>query len=154
MIRITLATPADAPLIHRITQEAFEEYRGVLQPPSSVHAETIEDVRRAFGTGGAALAWIGDAAVGSARFAPRPDLLYVGRVSTLPVWRGRGVASALMTFLAGHARTLGLPAVCVEVRLALPGNVGLYRHLGFRTISEQPHPRGPAFRTVILGKAV
>ena len=133
---------------------AFEEYRGVLEPPSSTHQETVEDVRRAFDTGGAVLAWVDDQAVGSARFQPRPDYLYVGRVSTLPDWRGRGIGSALMTFLEVHARTLGLPEIRVEVRLSLPSNVALYRRLGFHTVSEQPHPRGPAFKTVILGKHV
>jgi ribosomal protein S18 acetylase RimI-like enzyme len=154
MTTVTLATVADAPLVHRIMLAAFEEYRGVLEPPSSTHNETVEDVRRAFDTGGAALAWVDEEAVGSARFQPRPNYLYVGRVSTLPDWRGRGIASALMTFLAGHARTLALPEVRVEVRLSLPSNVALYRRLGFHTVSEQPHPRGPAFKTVILGKRV
>ncbi len=154
MTTVTLATIDDAPLVHRIMIAAFEEYRGVLEPPSSTHNETVEDVRRAFDAGGATLAWVDDEAVGSARFQPRPNYLYVGRVSTLPDWRGRGIASALMTFLAGHARTLALPEVRVEVRLSLPSNVALYRRLGFHTVSEQPHPRGPAFKTVILGKRV
>jgi ribosomal protein S18 acetylase RimI-like enzyme len=154
MTIVTLATSDDAPLVHRIMIAAFEEYRGVLEPPSSTHQETVEDVRRAFDSGGAVLAWVEGQAVGSARFQPRPDYLYVGRVSTLPAWRGRGIASALMTFLEGHARTLGLPEIRVEVRLSMPSNVALYRRLGFHTVSEQPHPRGPAFKTVILGKHV
>ena len=154
MTTVTLATGDDAPLVHRIMIAAFEEYRGVLEPPSSTHQETVEDVQRAFDTGGAALAWVGGEAVGSARFQLHPDHLYVGRVSTLPDWRGRGIASALMTFLAGHARTLALHEIRVEVRLSLPSNVALYRRLGFHIVSEQPHPRGPAFKTVILGKNV
>jgi ribosomal protein S18 acetylase RimI-like enzyme len=72
----------------------------------------------------------------------------------LPAWRGRGIAAAMMTFIEEHARALGHPETRVEVRLSLPSNVALYRRLGYRTISEQPHPRGPAFRTVILGKRV
>ena len=154
MTIVTLATIDDAPLVHRIMIAAFEEYRGVLEPPSSTHQETVEDVRRAFDTGGAVLAWVEEEAVGSARFQPRPDYLYVGRVSTLPDWRGRGIASALMTFMEGHAHTLALPEIRVEVRLSLPSNVALYRRLGFHTVSEQPHPRGPAFKTLILGKNV
>jgi ribosomal protein S18 acetylase RimI-like enzyme len=152
--RIALAAPSDAPLVHRIMQEAFEEYRGVLEPPSSTHEETVEDVRRAFATGGAVLAWQGEEAVGSARFQPRPEYLYVGRVSVLPAWRGRGIGAAMMTFIEEHARALGQPETRVEVRLSLPSNVGLYRRLGYRTISEQPHPRGPAYWTVILGKTL
>ena len=126
----------------------------VLEPPSSTHDETVEDVRAAFASGGAVLAWEGEAAVGSARFQPRPDYLYVGRVSVLPAWRKRGIGAAMMAFIEEHALTIGQPEIRVEVRLSLPSNVALYRHLGFHTISEQPHPRGPAFRTVILGKRI
>ena len=151
-ITVTLATRDDAPLVHRIMIAAFEEYRGSLEPPSSTHDETVDDVRRAFDSGGAVIARIDGEAIGSARFGSRPDYLYVGRVSTLPGWRGRGVGAAMMAFLLDHARTLGLPEVRVEVRLSLPSNVALYRSLGFRTISEQPDPRGPQYRTVILGK--
>ncbi len=152
MLTVALATRDDAALVHRIMIAAFEEYRGVLEPPSSTHTETVEDVRRAFDSGGAVLARLDGEAVGSARFHSRPDYLYGGRVSVLPARRGRGVGSALMGVLLDHARALGLPEVRVEVRLSLPSNVALYRRLGFRTISEQPHPRGPQFRTVILGK--
>ena len=153
MITVSLATRDDAPLVHRIMIAAFEEYRGVLEPPSSTHDETVEEVRRAFDSGGAVIARLDGEVVGSARFQPRPGYLYVGRVSTLPAWRGRGVGAALMDFLLDHARALDLPEVRVEVRLSLPSSVALYRRLGFHTISEQPHPRGPQFRTVILGKA-
>lgn len=154
MTSITLAAPGDAPLVHRIMQEAFEEYRGRLEPPSSAHDETIEDVRHAIAAGGAVLAWDEGTAVGSARFRPRPGYLYVGRVSVLPAWRGRGIGAALMTAIGEQARTLGLPEIRVEVRLSLPSNAALYRRLGYQTVSEQPHPRGPAFRTVILGKRI
>ena len=67
--RITNATAEYAPLVYAIMQAAFEEYRGVLDPPSGVHAETVEAVVRAMAEGGAVLAWLGETAVGSARYA-------------------------------------------------------------------------------------
>ena len=153
-IRVTPATPDDAPLVRQIMLAAFEQFRGTLEPPSSALDETIADTRRAIEAGGAALAWVGDAAVGSARCEPCPAYLYVGRVAVLPEQRGRGIASALMDFMDDRARALGLPEVRVEVRLALPDNVAFFRRLGFLTVSEQPHPRGPAYWTVILGKPI
>lgn len=154
MVRVALAGEDEAPLVYAIMMAAFEEFRGNLEPPSSAHDETIAHVRRAMASGGAVLAWDEGTAVGSARFQPRPDHLYVGRLAVLPASRGRGVAAALMAFLADHARRLGLPEVRVEVRQSLPGNVAFFRRLGFQTVSEQPHPRGPAYWTVVLGRRV
>ena len=42
VIQITNATEEDAPLVYEIMQAAFAEYRGVLNPPSGVYAETVE----------------------------------------------------------------------------------------------------------------
>lgn len=70
-IRITNATLDDAPLVYDIMQRAFAEYFGVLEPPSGVHVETLDDVIVALDQGGAILAWIGSEAVGSARYAFR-----------------------------------------------------------------------------------
>src|SRR5690242_11414643 len=77
---VRLATPEDAELMHQVMRRSFAEYLGVLRVPSSAHAETIADVRRALAAGGGALAWLEGACVGSARFALEPDVLYVGRV--------------------------------------------------------------------------
>src|SRR3954471_22403588 len=101
-IRITLATPDDAPLVYQIMQAAFAEYVGVLQPPSGGDLETVDDVCRAIEEGGAVLAWLDDRAVGvdkaagSARYAFHDEghTCYVGRVSVLPQARGNGIASA------------------------------------------------------------
>jgi ribosomal protein S18 acetylase RimI-like enzyme len=153
-LRLTLVDGDHAALVRQIMLDAFEEFRGTLEPPSSALDETLEDTRRAIDAGGAALAWLGDEPVGSVRFLPRPDSLYVGRLAVLPAHRGRGIAAALMTAIEQQARYLGLGEVRVEVRLSLPGNVAFFRRLGFQTISEQPHPRGPAYWTVILGKPI
>ena len=151
-IRITAASPDDAPIVRQIMLDAFEQFRGTLEPPSSALDETVADTRRAIEAGGAILAWLDHRAVGSARYEPRLDYLYVGRVSVLPAYRGRGIAAALMAAMDEQARLLALPEVRVEVRHALPANLAFFRRLGFQTISEQPHPRGPAYWTSILGK--
>src|SRR5262245_60711478 len=98
-VRVRLATPDDALLMHDTMQRAFAEYIGVLRVPSSSHAETVDDVRRALVVGGGVLAWSEGACVGSARFVLEPDTLYVGRVAVVPEFRRRGVASLLMRFI-------------------------------------------------------
>jgi ribosomal protein S18 acetylase RimI-like enzyme len=153
-VRLAVVGGDEAALVRRIMLDAFAEFRGTLEPPSSALDETVEDTRRAIDAGGAAIARVDEEAVGSVRFLPRDDYLYVGRLAVLPAYRGRGIAAALMAFMEEQTRLLGLPEMRVEVRLSLPGNVAFFRRLGFRTVSEQPHPRGPAYWTVVLGKMV
>jgi len=141
-VRVRLATPEDARLMHEIMQRAFAEYLGVLRVPSSSHAETIDDVRRALAAGGGVLASFDGAGVGSARFALEPDTLYVGRVAVVPEWRRRGVASRLMRFIEEHAPSLGRDNITLKARAALPSNVELYRALGYEVLADRPHPRG------------
>ena len=60
-----------SPATFRITR--FAEYRGVLDPPSGVHDETVLDVERAIRRGGALLAWDGETLAGAARYEPRSE---------------------------------------------------------------------------------
>jgi ribosomal protein S18 acetylase RimI-like enzyme len=151
-IRITLATTADAALVHRLMWQAFGEYDGVLEPPTGALAESVADVEAAIAAGGAVLVWQGDVAVASARFQPEADHLYVGRVSVPPAYRGKGLARAVMTFLEEYGRRLGLPEARVGVRRNLPGNIALYERLGYVIVREEPHPRGPAYTSVTMAK--
>jgi len=151
-MRLVLAGVDDAELVHRIMQAAFAEYRGVLDPPSSAHAETVADVARALAAGGGALAWLGTEAVGSARYGRQPAHLAIGRIAVLPAYRGSGIGGALVTFLEGHARTLGVPEVRLEVRMALDRNLALYERLGYQIREIVPHPRNPEFSFAKLGK--
>jgi ribosomal protein S18 acetylase RimI-like enzyme len=141
--RIVPATLDDAELMRQIMQAAFAEYAGVLRPESGAHTESTEAVRQTLARGGGVLAWIGTEAAGAARYEPRGRFLYIGRVAVLPAYRGRGIASAMMLYLEGVARELGLPAVQVGVRMSLPSNLALYQGLGYELIDVQPHPRGP-----------
>src|SRR6185369_8663025 len=134
-LQITPAPPDQAALVHQIMQDAFAEYIGVLQPPSSTHAETVEDVLRAMSAGGAVLAWEDDIAVGSARYNRKSDHFYIGRVAVLPAYRGKGIASAMMAYLEGLARDAGVERVQIGVRMALPQNLALYQRLGYEIIS-------------------
>jgi ribosomal protein S18 acetylase RimI-like enzyme len=118
---------------------AFAEYDGVLAQPSGALRETLDDVRRVMSEGGAALAFVDDVAVGSARYEPGADELYVGRVAVLPEYRRQGVASALMRFLEGHALASGKSLVRIGVRESLPSNVRLYEQLGYETVKVEPH---------------
>lgn len=50
---IRIARVEEAPLVHSIMQEAFEEYRLILTPPTGALKETVHDVAAAMRKGGA-----------------------------------------------------------------------------------------------------
>jgi ribosomal protein S18 acetylase RimI-like enzyme len=152
-VNIRLATLEEAPLVREIMLAAFAEHEGALPVDSSAHTETVDEVLDEMRQGGAVLAEDGTRAVGSARFKPDGEDLYVGRLAVLPDDRRRGVASAIMRFLEEIARDLGHDAIRIGVRESLPSNVELYRSLGYEVWTIEPHPRGPD-RVLIMGKRV
>jgi ribosomal protein S18 acetylase RimI-like enzyme len=139
---IRRATPEEAPLVLQIMRAAFAEYAGVLNPPSGANHETLADVQKAMCEGGALLAWDGELAVGSARFRPEPDCMYVGRVAVLPEYRGKGVGAALMRAMEDVARKSGRTKIRLNVRMSLAGNLSFYEKLGYTVVEIGPHPKG------------
>lgn len=142
MLTITQASPEQATLVYDIMLQAFEEYRGKLNPPSGVFAESIDSVLRFMAEGGALLAWEKDAPVGSMRYLFKPDHLYVGRVSVLPAYRGRGIASAMMREVEPIARAHGYSDIRLGARLVLQSNITFYERLGYRVIDTRMHDKG------------
>ncbi len=140
-LSIRLATIEEAPLVHKVMQAAFAEYIGVLNPPSGANRETVVDVEEGMRLGGAALAWDGQTAVGSARFRYEVDYVYVGRVAVIPECRGKGVGLALMRFIEGVIVGQALLSIRVVVRMQLPQNITFYEKLGYKVIEIGPHPK-------------
>lgn len=141
MLRITHASFDEIPIVHRIMLAAFEEYRGVLDPPSGALSETVEDIiRKIAPDGGAVIAWNAGEPVGSARYLIYPGHLYIGRVSVLPQHRGLGVGFALLQHLEQYALDRQLEETRVGVRLSLPANVAYYRKLRYEVIEEHEYP--------------
>ena len=68
------------------------------------------------------------------------DALYVGRLAVAPAYRRRGVASALVDAAKAEARRLGAKRITLGARIALPGNVALFRRHGFMIVRETCHP--------------
>lgn len=139
-IIIREAGEADIPTIVAITQAAFREYEGLLDPPSSVRDETPERVRAKLAEGVGLLAALADRAVGSVYYTPRDGHVYMGRLAVLPEFRRHGVGLALVGEVERRVRELGLPAVRIGVRVALPHLRGFYERMGYCVIAEHSHP--------------
>jgi GNAT superfamily N-acetyltransferase len=129
----------DAQVLLRLMRAAFEEYEGVLDPPSGAHQETIATVGRRLARGAAVLASVADEPVGFAFYEPDEGLLYFGRLSVLPQWRNRGIGGALLDYVERVARESGAAGVRLGVRLQLPHLVARYERRGYRTTKRMTH---------------
>lgn len=96
--------------------------------------------------------------VGVAECIVRPTALYVQGVAVAPTHRRRGVATALLGYIAKLAIDLGLPALQVAT-IKETGNVEVFKRLGFTVIEEQISERfrgkhGPPVTEVALKRSV
>lgn len=143
-LTVRLCGPADAELVHALTQSAFEEYARTLDPPTGALRETVESVRADLVAHGGAIAWRGDDPLGCLRFEVEPGHLHVRRVAVRPDQRHAGVGTALMEWAHDHARRLDLPEVRLGVRRQLEGNRGFYGSLGYEVVGAHRHPGAEA----------
>jgi GNAT superfamily N-acetyltransferase len=132
-----------AELIHRITREAFEEFRGFLDPPNGSDFETPEVVATQMLKGVALIGYVSGAGAASLRITLNPDHLYIGRVGVVPRMRCKGIGRAMIHRAELIAAHLQLPEVRLGAREKLTDNVALYLKLGYTIDRVMPHPRGP-----------
>ncbi|NMO16286.1 GNAT family N-acetyltransferase [Pyxidicoccus fallax] len=146
------AVSEDASLLARLLRDAFEEYRGRLEPPSSAHGKTEEVVRRELHDGGALIAESPAGPEGCVFFHPRGDHVYLDRLAVLPPYRGRGVARALMEAVEARARDMGPLPVRLNVRLALKDHQEWYARQGYAFLRHGTHEGHAAPTYVVLEK--
>lgn len=130
-LQIRPAELGDAAIIVMLIQNAFEEYRGKLDPPSGAHSEKMETIEGLLRNEHGLLAlWAGNP-VGAVFFDVRPNEVYLHRLSVLPDFRGRGISKALVDEVECQARQFGKRCVSLNVRVALPHNRSYYEKLGY-----------------------
>jgi len=139
LITLREAGPDDAQVLLHLMRAAFEEYEGVLDPPSGAHQETIDTVGRRLARGAAVLASVEDEPVGFAFYELDEGLLYFGRLSVLPQWRSKGIGGALLDYVERHARETGAAGVRLGVRMQLPHLIARYERRGYRTTKHMTH---------------
>lgn len=122
-----------------IIHAAFEEYRGKLDPPSGVHHQTLDDLRKHLEKGHILLAYRGDEAVGTVLYYIDNDYVYFGRLSVLPAYRRQGIAQRMIEYIEQWTRQQGLSRVVLGVRIVLASNREFYERLGYRVFESRTH---------------
>jgi ribosomal protein S18 acetylase RimI-like enzyme len=137
------ADAAEAARIAQVIRSAFGQYRGVLEPPSGALALHAGAVRELMKLGGI-LACECDARIVACVFhRTHADHVYLGRLSVLPAFRGRGLGVRLVAEVEALAVTAGRDRVRVGVRLSLPRNREFFERLGYREVGLDSHTGSP-----------
>ncbi|RKH41421.1 GNAT family N-acetyltransferase [Corallococcus sicarius] len=137
--QIREAVPGDAARLSQVLRDAFEEYRGRLDPPSSAHDKTEAVVTRELQDGGAFVAEADGVLRGCVFFHPKADHVYLDRLAVLPTFRGQGLSLRLMEAVEARARELGHARVRLSVRLALESHHAWYARQGYGFHSHGTH---------------
>jgi ribosomal protein S18 acetylase RimI-like enzyme len=153
------ATEEDAPAVHALIQLAFGEYRDAIPVLPGALNDTLEATTDVVRKGTTIMLLDGELElidgiithpntenaqlVGTARYEPRPDYIYVGRVAVHPDHRRRGIGAALMRHIEGLAPSLGYTRLHLETRASMPANIAFYEGLGYTIVNRIPNPRGP-----------
>jgi ribosomal protein S18 acetylase RimI-like enzyme len=151
-IKIRTAVAAEAGIVLGVMRRAFGEYRGRLEPESSVFAETVPAIAVKLAGGGGFLAEQAGRAVGCVIVEDLGDRAYLGRLAVDPALRGRGLGRRLAVAAEGFARRRGRPAIELNVRIALAGNIALFESLGYRETERRAHPGWPEPTYVVMEK--
>jgi len=155
--RISLVTDEEAPIVHKLMLEAFEDYR-YIEVPSSALTEPVDKLINALKsrTEQAIIYWLDDIPLGSARLQLKDDSLYFSRLSVIPSARGKGIAKAMLAWMEEYALLNRKQKVECKVRANIPKNIELYEKLGFVITKEETaaNPNGMAVKAVYMEKLV
>ena len=117
--------------ILRVIRASFAEYQGKLDPPSSAHHKTPEDVQNELSRATAILAVAGTEAVGCVFYRATGNYVYLYRLAVVPNWRKHGIGSKLVNLVEEQTVNQGLHTVRLSVRVALVDNQIYYEKLGY-----------------------
>ncbi|SLN76886.1 GNAT family N-acetyltransferase [Ruegeria meonggei] len=132
---------ADDPALHDVlvlVRAAFQDMDGRIDPPSSAHHLTVDNIQAHCRKGGEVWA-IGQAPVGCMFLTPKPTALHLGKLAVREDRRGHGLCRALVDHAERRAIVLGLPALELETRVELTEIHRVFSRLGFTVVNMGTH---------------
>lgn len=132
-IEIKEASPADAPAILSIMQDAFHKYEHDLGMTGHVTAlkETVEDIERDICEKTVLVGYINGAAVGSVRVEVMGDLAYLSRFGVRTENTKSGIGGMLINEVDNICREQGVRAVALHTSSRMYGLIRFYYGHGY-----------------------
>lgn len=137
-----------------LIRESFAYMDDRIDPPSSMHRLTVEDLSRNAAEGEI---WaIGTPPLACVILTDKPDALYLGKMAVSKAARGQGLARALVDMAEARARERGLPVLELQTRVELVENHATFARLGFVETGRTAHagydrPTSITMRKVLRG---
>lgn len=130
-------SPFDWQGLLRLIQLAFAGMEGRIDPPSSIHSLSAADLEHMSET---SEVWvIGTPPQACVILTPKPQVLYVGKLSVAYANKRKGHARTLIELAESRARALGLPLLELEVRVELVENHAAFLAMGFQQTCATAH---------------
>lgn len=150
----SIQTVTNSKQIIDVIHAAFKRYESDPMPSSALSEtsmtieENLKDGIRIFGV------YVKEHLVGVVKVTNQMDSLYFSRLSVLPTHQGKGIASALVTYIEKVAAEENINRIQCKVRKSEKDNIRLYNKLGYRIIKEEltTSPTGFVMETVTMEK--
>lgn len=123
-----------------LIRRAFAPMDRVIDPPSSVHALTLDSLRQKAAAETVFLAMEGHRLVGCIFAANRGPDLYLGKLAVAPGKQRLGIGRRLIAAAEAMARAEGKRALELQTRVELVANQMAFVRLGFRETGRAAHP--------------
>jgi ribosomal protein S18 acetylase RimI-like enzyme len=140
---VRAAGAAEVTRVAQVIRASFAEYRGVLHPPSGALSVDAAAARELMASGGFLVCESEGRIVACVFHTTTDEHVYLGRLSVLPAFRGRGLGARLVAEVEALAAAAGRDRVRVGVRLALPRNQAFFESLGYRQVGLESHAGMP-----------
>lgn len=157
--RVTQDRPAqlapDSPFIADVLlliQEAFAEQVGRIDPPSSMHRLTQDDIRAQCAEG--RLWTLGTPPRACVILTQKGPRLILGKLAVGAAWRGHGYGRVMVELASQQAARLGCAELELSVRVELVETHAFYRHLGFSKTGETAHAGFDRPTSITMGKPI
>lgn len=120
-----------------VMRRAFQDMEGRIDPPSSIHAMTLETLQA---SSLQSEVWsLGAPVKAAVILTPTPTALYIGKLAVDRHARGRGLARRLIDLADARARALGLARLSLQARIELQENHSVFSAMGFERGEDETH---------------
>lgn len=139
LLRIDPDRFTDWTALHALIMNAFAYMDGRIDPPSSAHRLTPENLREKASVEIGIVAIEDGQLLGCVFCKAEPETLYIGKFAISPKAQGKGLGRLLLTATENLARELGLGTLRLETRIELTDNHAVFGKWGFVKTAENAH---------------